>query len=192
MEDIQIIDDALPAAMFYKMQHIIFNSNDNHGIPYTAMLTTYNDGSTDKFVMTNRPERGTSLYESAEWCLTALSEKMNYKIQKGILRIQFNLFLKHTVAQQEPHVDNEIPHQVAILYMNDSDGDTILYNEMFDPTSKMTTKQFLDTLNPTEAMRVTPKANRVVVFNGNRYHSSGIPVETPRRSVINYNFGYYK
>jgi len=34
---------------------------------------------------------------------------------------------------------------------------------------------------------VTPKANRLVMFDGMQYHTAGVPVNTERRVILNIN-----
>jgi len=84
------------------------------------------------------------------------------------------------------HVDMPgIKHNSVIYYLNDSDGDTCLYNEEkpLDSTERVS----LDSL--TLAKRVKPKANRLLIFQGNHWHSSEYPVISPRRVIFNMNFG---
>lgn len=66
------------------------------------------------------------------------------------------------------HVDLLVPHVVVLYYVNDSDGDT----HMFKGVETIRT--------------VTPKKNRVVIFDGSIYHSSGSPSKH-KRCVINFN-----
>jgi hypothetical protein len=80
-----------------------------------------------------------------------------------------------------PHMDNEDPNGMVFLYyVNDSDGDTILFNERGDGLSAP------DKL--TECVRIKPKANTGVLFRCNQYHAPVPPRETPARFVINYVF----
>jgi len=73
------------------------------------------------------------------------------------------------------HVDYKNPHTVVLYYLNDSDGDTVIYDG--DPDSGLTVVE-----------RVPPKANRAVVFDGLRFHSSSYPTNCARRTVININY----
>lgn len=71
------------------------------------------------------------------------------------------------------HIDNDIPHWAALFYLNDSDGDTVFWkggvgDEIIE--------------------RVTPKSNRVVIFDGSTYHSSSSPCDAEFRAVVNLNF----
>lgn len=79
-----------------------------------------------------------------------------------------------------PHVDYFFPHTTGVYYVNDSDGDTWIFDQMFDhfpePT-KFTVKQ-----------RIQPKANRLILFNGLQYHTASNPINTDTRIIININF----
>jgi hypothetical protein len=188
MVEYQIIDNALPETLFRKLYYKVVYDNNGYGISYNALLTTYYDIGVDHFCMTNRPKPTEPLWELAEDCLLAIQDKMDHKIQKGISRLQYNCFLKHTQQERQPHVDSESEHMVGILYLNDSDGDTVLYNETAEMNEILHSSKNMEGMSFTEALKVTPKANRLLVFNGKHYHASGIPVETSRRMVINYNF----
>ena len=67
------------------------------------------------------------------------------------------------------HTDLSFPHWVCIYYVNDSDGDTIFFDD-----------------NKKEIKRVSPKRGRVVFFNGVIKHIGSNP--TQLRSIINFNF----
>ena len=73
------------------------------------------------------------------------------------------------------HVDLPIPHIVCVYYVNDSDGDTIIYENTFgtDKTATMVPH-----------MRVTPKKGKAVLFDGMRYHCSSQPT-TKHRCIVN-------
>ena len=65
-------------------------------------------------------------------------------------------------------------------YPENTDGDTILFNEFFSKDKKPE--------KLTIAKRVEPKANRCVIFNGWRFHTSSNPIKNNRRIVLNTNF----
>ena len=74
-----------------------------------------------------------------------------------------------------------IPHLVVLYYVNDSEAQTIIYEDKFDTVenrpkiSELKIKQ-----------KVTPKQGRVVMFNGLHWHTAEQPEENVR-CIINYN-----
>lgn len=185
----QIIDNAIDRSLFGFLQQKILGRffpwyyGRTDGMKYQEKKEYY------KFAWSH------IIYENEEWhadnnelfavllnsCVTAAG----YKI-KRLLRIRL---VKNCAADSNyvfgPHTDYEFPHKTMLLYFNDSDGDTIIYNEQFsaeldaDPDlhKKLTVKQ-----------NIQPKANRLVCFDGLHYHSGNTPCTTERRIVLNINY----
>ena len=80
-----------------------------------------------------------------------------------------------------PHLDRTTPHWSFIYYVEDSDGDTIIY----DYKSKN-----IDDIpyfeNIKELKRIKPKQGRVVVFDGMYWHTAVQPSKNVR-CIININ-----
>ena len=106
-----------------------------------------------------------------------------YRIKSNLLINQRGPFI------QPPHVDTLeliedgvdcLGYKSLLYYVNDSDGDTIFYNEYFtgQPVGLVTEQQ-----------RVTPKKGRAVIFDSNQIHSGSCPSVTDTRIVINCVFG---
>ena len=77
----------------------------------------------------------------------------------------------------EPHVDMPgFSNTTVIYYVSDADGDTVLYNE------KQSSNEY------TVKTTVTPKKNRLFVFDGNLYHTGHSPMTHQNRVLINSNF----
>jgi hypothetical protein len=95
---------------------------------------------------------------------------------------------KHFVGG--PHVDTNTPHMTALFYLNDSDGDTIMYNEKFDPSLGIDQYEYYNKYikQPTVMKTVTPEENKMFWFDGLLYHSSNSPVTTAKRFIINVNY----
>ena len=109
-----------------------------------------------------------------------VEEKANIEV-KEISRIRLGLSVSTgKEVQHYPHVDEYEPHYVLLYYVNDSDGDTFMLNEMYQ--EGVNPKDF------TVKERVTPKKNRAVIFDGLRYHHSSNPVNNSLRFVVNINF----
>lgn len=113
--------------------------------------------------------------------LTQFLASQNMEIDK-LIRCKANLTTPQRPFSSElhniPHVDDILDHYVLLYYTNDSDGDTVFFNEKFE---KWLTK-------PTVMQKVSPKKGRVVFFHGDRYHCASNPVSNDVRVIINYNF----
>lgn len=79
-----------------------------------------------------------------------------------------------------PHVDFNYPHTTVLVYLNDSDGDTVLFNEVFDGETEPESL----TVHTSHA----PVYNRALKFYGLQYHSSSAPTKNERRLAMNINF----
>ena len=73
----------------------------------------------------------------------------------------------------DAHVDFYFPNVATVFYINDTDGDTIIYKQS----------------HPLEIKeRVNPKANRLVIFEGDVLHTGSSPTKHKNRILINSNF----
>jgi hypothetical protein len=100
---------------------------------------------------------------------------------KETLRIKANI-LNKTDKQDHihpPHVDMTIPHMVFLYYVNNSDGDTVFFNEKYSSE---------ETPILTVNNRITPKSGAAIVFDGLTYHASSSPINAEERIVLNIDF----
>ena len=114
--------------------------------------------------------------------LKGVRERMkikNMNVVQGRSFLQFPLNLKDKTPDT-PHIDLDqgIEHIVALYYVCDSDGDTIIYNERED--------QGLESKSYTIKEKVTPKQGRMVIFDGTLYHTAEQPKDNIR-CVVNYD-----
>ena len=79
-------------------------------------------------------------------------------------------------VRHQPHQDLEHEHTTAIYYVSDSDGDTLVYNEK-EPSDEYTIME-----------SITPKKNRLIIFDGLHFHTGHSPMEHPSRILVNMNF----
>lgn len=88
----------------------------------------------------------------------------------NILRAKANLLMWEPKPTRHPkHIDENDEHCVFVYYVNDSDGDTVIYQDG-------------------EALaRVSPKKGRGVMFDGSLMHASTSPTDHRLRLVINFN-----
>lgn len=110
-----------------------------------------------------------------------------YNIDDRIIRIKSNYCTKVSCdnidAHQSPHVDCQSNHWVMIYYVNDSDGDTFIFNEKLEHPTPIEEVKSLSI-----KQRITPKQGRVVIFDGAHLHAGMHPRLNDSRMVINYVF----
>tara|TARA_A200000159_G_C7234815_1_gene301849 strand:+ start:234 stop:848 length:615 start_codon:yes stop_codon:yes gene_type:complete len=100
-----------------------------------------------------------------------------FNVTQGRSFLQLPLGLRSTTPDS-PHIDMvDEDHLVALYYVCNSDGDTIIYNER-QRSSNYTIKE-----------KVTPKKGRIVLFDGKLYHTAEQP-KFHSRCVANYNLIY--
>ena len=112
-----------------------------------------------------------------DFILKKIYEKVDMSEYNFVPRIKANFqskFLSGPDCYNTPHNDNKNDHLVIIYYVNDSDGDTFIFE---NDTYPLKVKQ-----------RIFPKAGRFVFFNGNQFHAGIHPKLTDYRIVINFNF----
>jgi hypothetical protein len=114
--------------------------------------------------------------------------EQNMSISK-LIRIRAGLTTRtpHPIIHA-PHVDWDTPHMTALYYVNDSDGDTVLYEEKKDNTHTESSYQWSKDKKFTIDQTVSPKADRMVIFDGLTYHSSTSCCQNDHRIVINFNW----
>lgn len=103
--------------------------------------------------------------------------------QEHLIRARLSLkFQKQGFTENNynmPHVDYYYPHESFIFYLNDSDGDTRIFNEWYAGEHRLSSF--------TTQSRVTPKANRLIWIDGLQYHTASNPIKSTKRAIINLN-----
>lgn len=112
-----------------------------------------------------------------------------------LLRIRLGFLLPGNApaAPATPHVDFFYPHYTACYYVNDSDGDTVIYDQKLNDIGNQEINQdivqnYVKQTNFTIAQRCTPKKGSVCVFDGKHFHSSTNPFKSKKRFVITINW----
>ena len=97
----------------------------------------------------------------------------------------------------QAHVDYLFPNTATIFYVNDTDGDTFLYGKhsfvkdiKIDQDRFGTLSQTVGTKTTTLEIkeRISPKANRLIVFDGDLLHTGSSPTQHKTRILLNSNF----
>ena len=113
-------------------------------------------------------------------------EETNIVLNRCFLHLPFN---EQTMFKyQGIHIDNDFEHYVMLYYLNDSDGETIIYDQTKKDLPGNVEKGIFDIQNAnlTEHARIPPKRGRIVLFDGSRWHRGSFPKES-LRCVMNFN-----
>jgi hypothetical protein len=111
-------------------------------------------------------------------------EKINFNLKQII---QSRSFLQLPLNEKflgegldTPHIDIEEKHIVILYYVNDSDGDTVIYENKYEKNKEVNFKDLK--IKKT----VSTKQGRVVIFDGHLYHTGQQP-KKDIRCIINNN-----
>jgi len=118
------------------------------------------------------------LYHSVVPVVWFLEKETGIKINR-ILRIKVNCLTRDgsELKYNPPHVDVVEPGCISLIYyINDSDGDTILFDKTID--------QGFNNLKIIE--KVTPRQGSAFLIPSNQLHASSCPLTNHQRLVINF------
>jgi hypothetical protein len=195
MNDIKIIDNLLPQGYANQIEEDLLRV----GFPWYYV----NDVTNDKY------GNNSGLVHLAFDIGTPPSEwypfirPMVYSIEQAegqdiqeLLRIRVGFLTKIVPSTaykyNTPHVDFLIPHHTACYYVNDSDGDTVLFDKFLSNVGDVCNEETLNNYGKTAdfdvVKRSSPRKNSVCIFNGERFHSSTSPQHHDRRLVITVNY----
>jgi hypothetical protein len=189
---IQIIDDILPTQVFKTLQQKIV---DNPTFPIYYTSNTVCDGNNDEYSFFHQvydSSYKSFLFPYLEMCLLAISDKMRIEY-KEIIRIRIGLITNIGKSNiHKAHIDYDFcDYYTGLLYLNNSDGETFVYNETYNHESNLNSFDYIERVlnnNLTVQQRIKPQENKFVLMDGNLYHSSSNPTIVPARYVINFNF----
>ena len=191
-----IIDDFLPPPIQTVIHELLI------GPDFTWTFANYSVSSVnlDEYFFTNEPTkehiqlRHNFVYDdviNSEYYLFIEPLKFIFEshMKTKVLqthRIKSNLLINQKGPHiQPPHIDimdfvdekkDCLGYKTLLYYVNDSDGDTIFYNEYYTgkPVGLVTEQQ-----------RISPKMGRAVIFDSNQLHSGSCPKDSDARMVIN-------
>jgi hypothetical protein len=158
-----------------------------------ALTTNAVNGVTDNFDLTSTNTIGmfhtflyngeicSPYYNKIDWVFDEF-EKIGLR-KDQCMRARAGLFFKHPDHSPHPcHVDAKLPHTTAVYYVNECDGDLVIYNETYK------SHPWTAPLVPTEINKFHPAQGKLVVFDGAHYHSSSYPTKKSMRLAITFNF----
>lgn len=198
----KIFDDLLPSGLVNRIDRVVNSDqfkwyaldNLSSGDQEKKFEFVYKDGYkyketwglTNLLFMDNNWYDNHQLFLSAQQIVDYVQEKEGFNLHR-ISRVKVNLLTNHidktfdNMSINLPHLDAHYKHKVLVYYVDDSDGDTILFNE------KWKEEDFKNTVMLSTEARVAPKRGRILMFDGLQYHTSQNPIQHKYRSIININ-----
>jgi hypothetical protein len=134
------------------------------------------------FLESDRSSTDEKLYAMLQPMINKI--RLLFPIELAVHRVRGGMMTRHSDNKLHiPHSDYHFPHYTFLYYVNDSDGDTFLFNEKVTPFVKGI--DYPDNFSLLE--RFSPKKGSAIIFNGLHYHSSSTPVDHDSRIAININ-----
>lgn len=193
---VNVIEDFIPIAMQDEIEALMFDAN----FPwFFNSQTVYDDIHkgyfyNDKNTVSGPQFNHTFLHDrtvNSDFCKNVSPLMFYFGVHSGVkvdkpIRIKANLTVPDIVYGEHLHrpahydtIDDNVI--TAIYYVNDSDGDTIFFE---DPEEK----NLVNVNELKEIRRVAPKKGQMVYFDGNTLHANALNKNTKHRCVINFNF----
>ena len=123
-----------------------------------------------------------NLWPDVKAVLYFLEHATGYKVV-WLDRIKVNFLWKdanNDGKYHPPHLDYPDADALSmVLYLNDSDGDTVLFDKKLKEGTMFDLK---------EIYRSSPKRGKAIIFHSNRFHSSSNPEINKERFIINFTF----
>lgn len=160
-EDLEEVRDSILELPF-SLNPSIGAANDGiHGIEGSNFL--------DRLVVVSEPDPediDNPLFALAHKLVDKFCDKHGFKFLE-FFRTRVNLTpLSKDNRPLTPHVDlrNKYKHYILLIFLNDSDGDTIMYDLKVDEA--VHSQEELNIMK-----RLSPKAGRAVLFDGDYFHA---------------------
>jgi hypothetical protein len=171
----EVIDDFLPLNEFNELSSYMlpFEFTENPQLPWyyipagnVVKGTSHFDRTIDwrLFYLSHVVYRQTITSPFYEKIIPHCWEQLNIK---SLIRIKINMYPNtETLKEHGMHTDYNYPHKASILYINTCDG----YTKFEDGT------------------KIDSVANRMLIFDGSKHHTSSTTTDQPVRMNINFNY----
>ena len=190
MSSVQIFDNFLPEDIYQKVKDRICGERQPWYYQSSITNTERDNPPVDKFGFNFSLKRADEEFGLSDPDIRKTFNVLQefYLKQKTVLkkarilrtRLDMTTYSKESVIF-EPHVDLDDPHLTSIFYVNDSDGNTVIYDQKWNPEQGI--KQELTVMKEIE-----PVANRLIAFDGMHIHTGHNPTKHSNRILINTNF----
>jgi hypothetical protein len=190
MHKVTIIDDIVDKATQDRIEATVFGKNTqwtfSRSVFYDGFNPEVNEEQRNKLMsFTNLIFDENVINPDGELYVKVLDSLNIKQLLQIRIQLQLPVITEIDKIHGVPHVDGykEFPYKVGVYYVNDSDGDTVLFKQTTDNTTPVNVMNGLLDIDQT----ISPKKGRLIVFDSNIYHAVGKPKKTVR-SVLNYHF----
>lgn len=221
-DEVYVFDNIIPnkaQTLIYSLAIQELDWKIGGNIQGTSGFNLDNDKMSESFQFTSLILDQTA--SNIKWCgfgVDGQRDRFDYNfmlpMQFGAMRLGSKVSIRSTLrcklnfqTRVLPHKKNKynLPHTdfasidgskyfTAIYYVNDSDGDTFIFNEkhqvgkIADEMGNMKEDYRNKIQNLTVRKRITPKKGTIIIFRGDTLHAGCHPVDNDYRCVINFNF----
>jgi hypothetical protein len=174
MNDVLIYDDVINHDTLEKINNLFFNDDFPWFFAETTAQNEFNFKDTfEHFQFVHWFIRESKINSQYINVLEDILKDLPIRLD-NIIRAKAN-FLPQVMHDKDefnnPHIDMYQKHKICIVYLNDSDGDTFIFND---------DKKIIQ--------RVSPKKGRVLIMDGSFIHTSSHPIKSKYRIIFNINF----
>ena len=191
--DDKLIDNVISKSYADEIQNDILQSKFPFYYISDVTNANYGDNSGWYHLLFNVGTDPTPWFPFMKPLALAVADAIEQPISQ-LLRMRIGLLTPGgTTEFNTPHIDFATPHHTVCYYVNDSDGDTVVFDQTMHgaPTDQFTEKALLEHVvktNFTIAARASPKKGSICSFDGMRFHASSTPKISKRRVVITINY----
>ena len=123
-----------------------------------------------------------SLFSGCKLLVEQILNFNNIKLN-SIYRMSLNATHYYPFKYNNPHVDHEYPHKNMLIYLNECDGNTIVFKEKYTKDCNKNwapaNKHKFHIMN-----RIKPEENKIISFDGSYFHCHSFPKPHQRRVVF--------
>jgi hypothetical protein len=188
IEDVILKEDANKLEQFLLSDEVPWYFKQNIDFEHIEDATPQNYGFVH--VVYQYGKSISSLNAPCQEILKNICDKSGLSLNEVIrIKINLNPYCGEERFDLRPHTDilDQTNYISAIYYVNDSDGNTILYDVLKDSNTDDQSIIQNKSVLPI-AVSQPPIKNTAIVFNGNRYHSGNTPLHHKTRININFCF----
>jgi hypothetical protein len=173
-----LINETIKSPTFNWFYHESISGWDNK---YTAEGINFLDNQQGFYHNILHEDSTSFIFDLIKPMFASIPSAFDIEIE-SIFRARLGFFIPNGQSGSHyPHVDYSFDHKVLLVYTEDSDGDTIIYDYK---TEKEGDVPFFEDVK--ELKRITPKQGRVVVFDGLYWHTAEQPKKDVR-CILNFN-----